>query len=56
LVTLDFSLKNIASSNEIEHILLQTDPNNLLHLAQELETAVHEGHSRYICSMSRFVD
>ncbi|XP_011496507.1 PREDICTED: COMM domain-containing protein 2 [Ceratosolen solmsi marchali] len=56
LVTLDFSLKNTSNCDEIKHVLLQTDPNNLLHLAQELETAVHEGHSRYIRSIARIVD
>ncbi|OXU26320.1 hypothetical protein TSAR_000720 [Trichomalopsis sarcophagae] len=45
LVTLDFSLKNTSNSDQVEHVLLQTDPNNLLHLAQELEMAVREGRT-----------
>ncbi|XP_016840673.1 COMM domain-containing protein 2 [Nasonia vitripennis] len=56
LVTLDFSLKNTSNSDQVEHVLLQTDPNNLLHLAQELEMAVREGRSRHIRSIARIVD
>lgn len=56
LVTLDFSLKNTSNSDEKNHVLLQTDPNNLMHLAQELEVAVHEGRSRHIRNIARIVD
>ena len=55
-MTLDFSLQNNSNSDEIEHVLLQTDPNNLLHLAQELETAVREGRSRHITNIARIVN
>ncbi|KAJ8670618.1 hypothetical protein QAD02_001877 [Eretmocerus hayati] len=56
LVTLDFALKNDSSSDQIEHVALQTDPNNLLHLAQELELAVRQGHSRHIRRISKIID
>ncbi|XP_012278719.1 COMM domain-containing protein 2-like isoform X2 [Orussus abietinus] len=55
LITLDLALKNIEDSDKVEHVLLQTDPNNLLHLAQELEGAMQvcRGHRirRYIRTM-----
>ncbi|XP_011647303.1 COMM domain-containing protein 2, partial [Pogonomyrmex barbatus] len=34
LITLDLSLKNPNNPDEIEHVLLQTDPTNLLHMTQ----------------------
>ncbi|XP_024947873.1 rhodopsin isoform X2 [Cephus cinctus] len=48
LITLDFMLKNTETPDEIEHVLLQTDPTNLLHLAHELEMAMQEGRSQHI--------
>lgn len=48
LVTLDLSLKNPDNPHEIEHVLLQTDPTNLLHMTQELEEALQESRSQHI--------
>ncbi|KAK2579979.1 hypothetical protein KPH14_012239 [Odynerus spinipes] len=50
LITLDFSLKN---NGIIDHVLLQTDPLNLLHMAQELEEALQEGYSQHTRQISR---
>lgn len=36
-----------------EHIFLQTDPNNLLHLAEELERALIESRSRHSRKVQR---
>lgn len=55
LVTLDLSVKNSNKNGEIEHMLLQTDPVNLLHMAQELEEALQEGRSQHIKKISRII-
>jgi len=53
LISLDLSLKNPENPEEIEHILLQTDPTNLLHITQELEEALQESRSQHIRRISR---
>lgn len=55
LVTLDLSLKNPDNPEEIEHVLLQTDPTNLLHITQELEEALQESRSQHIRRISKAV-
>ncbi|XP_012146798.1 COMM domain-containing protein 2 [Megachile rotundata] len=55
LVTLDFSVKNPGKDESIEHVLLQTDPINLLHITQELEEALQEGRSQHIRRLSRVI-
>lgn len=55
LVTLDLSLKNPDNPDEIEHVLLQTDPTNLLHMTQELEEALQESRSQHIRRISKAV-
>ena len=55
LITLDLSLKTPDNSDEIEHVLLQTDPTNLLHITQELEEALQESRSLHIRRISRAV-
>lgn len=55
LITLDLSLKNPNNPEEIEHVLLQTDPTNLLHITQELEEALQESRSQHIRRISRAV-
>ncbi|XP_072767878.1 COMM domain-containing protein 2-like isoform X2 [Anoplolepis gracilipes] len=55
LITLDLSLKNPDNSDEIEHILLQTDSTNLLHITQELEEALQESRSLHIRRISRAI-
>lgn len=55
LVTLDLSVKNSDKPEDIEHVLLQTDPVNLLHMTQELEEALHEGRSQHIRRISRVI-
>ncbi|XP_050462521.1 COMM domain-containing protein 2 isoform X1 [Cataglyphis hispanica] len=55
LITIDLSLKNPDNSDEIEHVLLQTDPINLLHITQELEEALQESRSSHIRRISRAV-
>ncbi|XP_012058880.1 PREDICTED: COMM domain-containing protein 2 [Atta cephalotes] len=55
LISLDLSLKNPENPEEIEHILLQTDPTNLLHITQELEEALQESRSQHIRRISRTV-
>ncbi|EFN77282.1 COMM domain-containing protein 2 [Harpegnathos saltator] len=55
LVTLDLSLKNPNNSDEIEHVLLQTDPTNLLHITQQLEEALQESRSQHIRRISKAI-
>ncbi|KYM81769.1 COMM domain-containing protein 2 [Atta colombica] len=55
LISLDLSLKNPENPEEIEHILLQTDPTNLLHITQELEEALQESRSQHIRRISRTI-
>ncbi|XP_018371262.1 PREDICTED: COMM domain-containing protein 2 [Trachymyrmex cornetzi] len=55
LVSLDLSLKNPDNPEEIEHVLLQTDPTNLLHITQQLEEALQESRSQHIRRISRAV-
>ncbi|KOC59206.1 COMM domain-containing protein 2 [Habropoda laboriosa] len=55
LITLDLSIKNSDKDNNIEHVLLQTDPVNLLHLTQQLEDALAEGRSQHIRRLSRVI-
>lgn len=55
LVTLDLSLKNPDNPEEVEHVLLQTDPTNLLHITQELEEALQESRSQHIRRISKAV-
>ncbi|KAL6264106.1 hypothetical protein P5V15_004184 [Pogonomyrmex californicus] len=55
LITLDLSLKNPNNPDEIEHVLLQTDPTNLLHMTQELEEALQESRSQHVRRISRAV-
>lgn len=39
--------------DNLEHIKLQTDPNNLLHLAEELESALNESRTRHARRIQR---
>ena len=55
LVTLDFSLKSSETSKEVEHVFIQSDPSNLLHLVHELEAAMQEGRSQHIRSIARSI-
>ncbi|CAH1971481.1 unnamed protein product [Acanthoscelides obtectus] len=55
LISMELSLKNESPNNPLgsvcEKVMLQTDPNNLVHLADELERALYEAkssHSRRI--------
>ncbi|XP_053975948.1 COMM domain-containing protein 2 [Hylaeus anthracinus] len=55
LITLDLSIKNTDKGENVEHVLLQTDPVNLLHIVQQLEEALQEGHSQHIRRLSRVI-
>ncbi|XP_018314941.1 COMM domain-containing protein 2 [Mycetomoellerius zeteki] len=55
LISLDLSLKNPDNPERIEHIVLQTDPTNLLHITQELEEALQESRSQHIRRISRAI-
>ncbi|XP_031366854.1 COMM domain-containing protein 2 [Apis dorsata] len=55
LITLDLSIKNSDKDENIEHILLQTDPINLSYITQQLEEAVQEGYSQHIRRLSRVI-
>lgn len=55
LITMDFSLKIADQSKDLQHIVLQTDATNLLHLAQELEAAMQEGHSQHLRKIKRLI-
>lgn len=56
LITLDLSIKNPDKEESVEHVLLQTDPNNLLHITQVLEEALQEGRSQHIRRLSRVIN
>lgn len=50
LISMDLTLKTKSENFETDnfkHVLLQTDPNNLQHLAEELESALIESRSRH---------
>ncbi|XP_076240914.1 COMM domain-containing protein 2-like isoform X2 [Calliopsis andreniformis] len=55
LITLDLSIKDSDKTDDIQHVLLQTDPVNLLHMVQELEVALQEGHSQHIRRLSSVI-
>lgn len=55
MVTLDLSLDNNSDTDEVKHVLLQTDPSNLIHLTKELEQAVKEGFGRHVRRIGRIV-
>ncbi|VEN34656.1 unnamed protein product [Callosobruchus maculatus] len=55
LIAMELTLKNESTDNQLESVrekvMLQTDPNNLMHIADELERALNEAkssHSRRI--------
>ncbi|CAG9768553.1 unnamed protein product [Ceutorhynchus assimilis] len=50
LITMDLALK---TGSEISHQILQTDPTNLLHLANELEHALNQSRSRHSRKVQR---
>ncbi|KAG8034824.1 hypothetical protein G9C98_007900 [Cotesia typhae] len=54
-VTMDFALKNSDDSQKLQHIILQSDATNLLHVAEELEAALLEGRSQQIRKIKRSV-
>ncbi|KAL3281214.1 hypothetical protein HHI36_004428 [Cryptolaemus montrouzieri] len=50
IVTMDLSLKTQKEDEldfEVEHHIIQTDVNNLAHICNELEKALHESRGRY---------
>lgn len=56
LVTMDLQLKTENKENgdtDIKHVLLQTDPTNLVHLTEELEKALNESRSRHSRKIQR---
>lgn len=56
LITMDLQLKTENKEYEddnIEHVLLQTDPTNLIHVAEELEKALNESRSRHSRKIQR---
>lgn len=55
LITLDLSIRDSDKDDNVEHVLLQTDPVNLLHIVQELEEALQEGRSQHIRRLSRVI-
>lgn len=55
LITLDLSIKDPGKDENIEHVLLQTDPVNLSHITQQLEEALQEGYSQHIRRLSRAI-
>ncbi|XP_011311424.1 COMM domain-containing protein 2 [Fopius arisanus] len=54
-LVMDFTLKNPNKSSAEEHVVLQSDPRNLLHLTQELEAAIQEGRSQHIRKIKRII-
>ncbi|XP_015510999.1 COMM domain-containing protein 2-like [Neodiprion pinetum] len=54
LVVLDFSLRNNVQQ-KIEHVIVQTDANNLLHITEELEQALQDGRSQHLRKIARSI-
>ncbi|XP_066589260.1 COMM domain-containing protein 2 isoform X2 [Prorops nasuta] len=54
LITLDLAFKN-ENVDDTEHILVQTDTNNLLNIIQLLEEALQEGRSQHVHRISRII-
>lgn len=52
---MDLAVKNNDKDKKIEHIILQTDPNNLQHLSQELEMALQEGRSQHTRNIAKII-
>ncbi|ENN79522.1 COMM domain-containing protein 2 [Dendroctonus ponderosae] len=57
LVTMDLALRTEQSGADpnITHTLLQTDPTNLMHLANELQAALDESRSRHCRKIHRIL-
>lgn len=54
IITMDLQLKQENSSDEsVKHLFLQTDPTNLVHVAEELEKALNESRSRHSRKIQR---
>lgn len=55
LITMDLQLKQDEEDGQgkHEHILLQTDPTNLVHITEELEKALNESRSRHSRKIQR---
>lgn len=56
LITMDLQLKTENKDNggeEVKHVLMQTDPTNLVHLSEELERALNESRSRHSRKIQR---
>lgn len=54
LIILDFNLRNNVSDS-IEHVTLQTDPNNLLFITEQLEQALQDGRNQHLRKIARTV-
>lgn len=52
LVTMDLQLKT-ENEEDVKHVLLQTDPTNLVHLTEQLEKALNESRSRHSRKIQR---
>lgn len=55
LITMDLQLKTEGEDN-VKHVLLQTDPTNLVHLTEELEKALNESRSRHSRKIQRVLN
>lgn len=54
LITLDLTLKTMRNnSNDTDHLHLQTDITNLVHITQELENALFESRSKHSRKIQR---
>lgn len=56
IITMDLQLKTengTGDGDRVEHVLLQTDPTNLVHIAEELEKALNESRSRHSRKIQR---
>lgn len=55
-MNLNLKAENEDGSTSFKDILLQTDPNNLLHIANELEKALNQSTSRQIRKIERIMN
>lgn len=59
MITMDLQLKmenGVDKEEHVDHVLLQTDPTNLVHITEELEKALNESRSRHSRKIQRVLN
>ncbi|XP_034938616.1 uncharacterized protein [Chelonus insularis] len=53
IITIDLALKKNTDSDVSKHIIVQSDPTNIINLSRELEVALQEGRSQHMRKIQR---